>query len=245
MKPTAGITAWRRTLDTYYGSDRLQTLSTHYSDSLIAAGVLPMIFPNGQAPEDAPALVGLVDGLLISGGDDLDPATYGEMPTKSKHFDSAVDRFEIALVSAAREQGKPVLAICRGLQLLNAAMGGTLAQEVTSPGGAHDTFEGVTPEEMNERRHAIHFQDDSILAGLYGAGEAKVNTLHHQGIATLGDGLIVEGTAEDGLVEAVRCAGDWWAIGVQWHPERMDGDHQRLFAAFREAMLQSRSAITA
>lgn len=245
MRPTAGVTAWRRTLDTFYGPDRLQTLSTYYSDSLLAADILPVIFPNGQPSDNADNLVGLVDGVLISGGDDLDPATYGEEPAGSKSFDPEVDQFEIALVAAARRQGKPVLAICRGLQLLNAAMGGTLAQEVTSPGGIHDTFDGVSPEEMNARRHTIQFEDDSLLADLYGSTEVKVNTLHHQGIADLGEGLIVEGTTDDGLIEAVRCDGAWWAIGVQWHPERMDGDHQRLFSAFREAMVQSRSRVTA
>ena len=177
----------------------------------------------------------------MSGGDDVDPATYGQEPTHSKHFDPEVDRFEIAILEAAREQGKPVLAICRGLQILNVAMGGTLHQEVTSPGGVHDTFQGVTPDEMNARRHVVRFEEGSVLAGLYGAGEAKVNTLHHQGIDRLGDGLVVEAVAEDGLVEGVRHDGDWWALGVQWHPERMEGEHRRVFAAFREAMAQSRS----
>lgn len=245
MRPTAGVTAWRRTLDTFYGPDRLQTLATFYSDSLLGADILPVIFPNGQPSGNAEALVGMVDGVLISGGDDLDPATYGKEPAGSKSFDPEVDEFEIALVAAARRQGKPVLAICRGLQLLNAAMGGTLEQEITSPGGIHDTFDGVSPDEMNARRHTIHFEADSVLADLFGSTEAKVNSLHHQGIADLGDGLVVEGTADDGLIEAVRCEGNWWAIGVQWHPERMEGDHQRIFAAFRDAMVQSRSAATA
>lgn len=241
MKPVAGITAWRRTLDTYYGPDHLQTLSTHYSDSLIDAGILPVIIPNGQSTEDAPALVSMFDGILISGGDDLDPASYDEEPTAAKHYDAEVDRFEIALLEAAREQRKPVLAICRGLQLLNVAMGGTLHQEVTTPGGVHDTFSGITPDEMNARRHIVSFEEGSLLGDLYGSSEAKVNTLHHQGIKDLGDGLIVEAVAEDGLIEALRHDGDWWVVGVQWHPERMEDEHQRLFAAFREAMAQSRS----
>ena len=239
MKPLAGITAWRRTLDTYYGPDRLQTLSTHYGDSLVDAGILPVIIPNGQTTDDASSLVSLVDGLLISGGDDLDPASYGEEPTDAKRYDAEVDRFEIALLAAARDQRKPVLAICRGLQLLNVAMGGTLHQEVTTPGGVHDTFEGITPDEMNARRHVVSFEEGSFLADLYGASEAKVNTLHHQGIDQLGAGLIVEAKTEDGLVEAVRYDGDWWVVGVQWHPERMDGEHQRIFTAFREAMAPS------
>ncbi len=245
MKPTAGVTAWRRTLDTYYGPDRLQTLSVHYSDSLSAAGVLPVVLPAGQDPADAEAVVSMVDGLLISGGDDLDPATYGHEVTASKRYDAEADRFEMALVEAARAQGKPLLAICRGLQLLNVSMGGTLDQEVTSEGGVHEPFGGVTPDEMNARRHVVSFEADSYFADLYGSDETKVNTLHHQGLDRLGDNLIAEGRTEDGLIEAVRYDGDWWAVGVQWHPERMDGDHQRIFTVFRDAMVQSRSAATA
>lgn len=245
MKPIAGVTAWRRTLDTYYGPDRLQTLSVHYSDSLIAAGVLPVILPAGQNPADAERTVSMVDGLLISGGDDLDPASYGEEATASKRYSAEADRFEIALVEAARSQGKPLLAICRGLQLLNVAMGGTLHQEVTSEGGVHEPFGGVTPDEMNARRHVVTFEEGTRLAGLYGSDEAKVNTLHHQGINRLGESLIIEGRTEDGLIEAVRYDGDWWAVGVQWHPERMDGEHQRIFGAFRDAMAQSKNAATA
>jgi putative glutamine amidotransferase len=247
MRPLVGITAWRRTLDTYYGPDRLHTLSTFYADSVIAAGMTPLVFPNGQSPEAAEHLVSSVNGVLISGGDDIDPTTYGETVTGSKNFDSEVDRFEIALVEAARRQGKPVLAICRGLQLLNVALGGTIRQEVTGgPDGVHETFNAdTTPEEMNARRHVVRFESGSILAGLYEAEEAKVNTLHHQGIASLAPGLAVEGRTDDGLVEAARCDGDWWALGVQWHPERMDGGHQGIFIAFREAMTQSSKSPTA
>lgn len=247
MRPLVGITAWRRILDTYYGPDRLQTLSTFYPDSILAAGMTPVMFPSGQPTELAEQLVATVDGLLISGGDDVDPGTYGAAATTSKNFDSEADQFEVALVESARGQGKPVLAICRGLQLLNVAMGGTLRQEVTGdPDGVHLPFSPeTTPEEMNARRHVVRFEDGSILATLYGAEEAKVNTLHHQGIADLAPGLIIEGRTDDGLIEAARCEGSWWALGVQWHPERMDGEHQTIFEAFREAMTQSSKAPTA
>lgn len=238
MRPLVGITAWRRTLDTYLGPEALQTLSTYYSDSVIAADMTPLVFPNGQDHSEAARLVSLVDGVLLSGGDDIDPSSYGASPEASKGNDPAVDRFEIAVVAAARDQGKPVLAICRGLQLLNVAMGGTLSQEVTTSGGVHELIEDTTaPEDVNARRHVVRFEKDSVIAGLYGASEAKVNTLHHQGIDHLGEGLIVEGRADDGLIEAARCDGNWWALGVQWHPERMEGDHQAIFQAFRDAVL--------
>lgn len=236
--PLVGITAWRRSLDTFLGTERLQTLSTYYTDAVIAAGMTPVMFPNGQDSKVAPRLVEMVDGLLISGGDDVDPRTYGAAPVEAKGQDAAVDRFEIALVEAARDQDKPVLAICRGLQLLNVALGGTLSQEVTAAGTVHDLINDDTdPVELNQRRHVVSLSDGSVLSRAFGAGELKVNTLHHQGVADLAPQLIVEGRTEDGLVEAARCEGDWWALGVQWHPERMDLAHQGpLFDAFRQAL---------
>ncbi len=240
-KPIVGITAWRRELNTFLGPEVLQTLSAYYSDAVIEAGMTPIMFPNGQDPEKAAELMNLVDGLVISGGDDVHPATYGQ-DTESVHGVSRdVDAFEIALVRAARQQDKPVLAICRGIQLLNVALGGTLQQEVTSSGSVHELITKDTdPDDLNARRHVVDFEPDSLLAGVYGSEQLKTNTLHHQGIAVLADGLIVEGRTEDGLIEAARCDGSWWALGVQWHPERLDMDHKEpLFGAFRDAIERS------
>ena len=240
MRPLVGITAWRRKLDTYLGPETLQALSAYYSDSVIAAGMTPVIFPNAQNPAEAERLVDLVEGVVISGGDDIDPSSYGEEDTGSKGNDPSVDTFEVAVVQAARSQGKPVLAICRGLQLLNVALGGTLDQDITSPGTAHEPITADSdPDDVNARRHIVTFEEGGVLAEIYGSQEAKVNTLHHQGIASLAPELILEGRADDGLIEAARCEGDWWAVGVQWHPERMEGDHQAIFAAFREAVGKS------
>ncbi len=141
------------------------------------------------------------------------------------------------MVTAARAQDKPVLAICRGLQLLNVALGGTLAQDVLVSGTAHELINKDTDRvELNARRHVVQLEPESVLAGLYQSSEAKVNTLHHQGIERLAPELIVEARTDDGLIEAARCDGAWWALGVQWHPERMEGEHRELFHAFREAI---------
>jgi len=235
MRALVGITAWRRTLDTFYGPDTLQTLATYYTNSIDKAGMTPVIFPAALMPTAAEPLVSAVDGVLLSGGDDVDPATYGEPNTESRGCSTAVDDFEIAVVTAARAQDKPLLAICRGIQLLNVALGGSLVQEVTSAGGVHDL---ITTDhvEMNERKHVVTFTEGSVLARLYGSTDVKVNTLHHQGVARLAEGLIVEGRTDDGLIEAARFEGDWWALAVQWHPERLDGEHQRIFAEFRRAI---------
>ena len=235
MKPLVGITSWKRNLDTFYGPEDLQTLSSYYTDSVIAAGMLPVMFPSSLDPDDAEPLVAAVDGVLISGGDDIDPTTYGEENTVSTRVSKTADDFEVAVFEAARRQQKPLLAICRGLQLLNVALGGTLVQEVTTAGGVHELISD-DHEEMNARRHVVRFEPGSTVARIYGADEAKVNTLHHQGIGRLADGLVVEGRSDDGLIEAGRVQGDWWAVGVQWHPERMDGEHQEIFAEFRRVI---------
>lgn len=237
MRPLVGITAWRRRLDTYLGLERLHTLAVFYAEAVTEAGMTPLIIPNGQSPDQAEPLVTRVNGLLISGGDDVDPATYGAEPTASKGTDPAVDRFEIALVEAARSQDKPLLAICRGVQLLNVALGGTLTQEVTSPGGVHELIDDQTDlEDLLSRHHMVRFEPGATLAEMYGSNEAKVNSLHHQGIDLLSPQLAVEGRSDDGLIEAVRYQGDWWALGVQWHPERMTGHHRVVFHALREAI---------
>jgi len=245
-RPVVGITAWRRRLDTFLGSEMLQTLSTYYSDATIAADMTPVIFPNGQDPSIASNLIEKVDGLVISGGDDVDPATYGEVERGATGQSSAVDEFEIALLREARAHNKPVLAICRGIQLLNVALGGTLNQEITGEGTVHDLIPSdADPAELNERRHIVDLEEGSVLALLYGTQELKVNTLHHQGIENLASELVAEGRTEDGLIEAVRCDGEWWAIGVQWHPERMDLSHQNpLFGAFRDSILSNRRSQT-
>ncbi len=238
--PLVGVTVWRRRLDTFYGPDTLMTLSTTYTDAMIEAGLTPIMIPAALDVTDAERFVDLVDGLLLSGGDDVHPRTYGSEPTVSQGIDTDVDRFEIALIEAARGADKPVLAICRGLQILNVALGGTLHQEVTSEGGVHELItHDSDPEEMMARRHVVRFERDSIMAGLYESDEAKVNTLHHQGIDRLAEDLLVEGRSDDGLVEAARCRGDWWALGVQWHPEKMDLDHRQLLAAFRDEIVSS------
>ncbi len=237
MKPIIGITTWRRNVTSAFGEENLQTLAHYYIESLRSAGMTPIMFPAEGNPTDTDHLLDLVDGVVLSGGQDMDPTLYGAENTHSRGVNTADDLFEIALVEAARDRDKPLLAICRGIQVLNVAMGGTLHQEVTSPGGVHELIDRDTdPEELVARRHVVRFEEGARLAKMYGADEAKVNTIHHQGIDRLGKDLVVEGRTDDGLIEAVHYDGDWWALGVQWHPERLDGDHQKIFSLFREAL---------
>ena len=237
-KPVVGVTAWRGEFPTYAGPQILNTLETQYSDAVVESGMIPLIIPNGQSPDAASRIVKAVDGLLLTGGTDINPEMYGEGRERVEGDDIGVDRFEVALVREARAQGKPLLAICRGLQLINVALGGSLRQDVGRPGSAHEPIEaGFDPDEAEQRRHAVHLEEDALLADLFGSRELKVNTLHHQGVDRLAEELIVEGRAPDGLVEAARYKGSWWALGVQWHPERLHSEERNpLFEGLEEAI---------
>ncbi len=221
----------------YIGDDPLHSLADYYVSAVTESGMVPVMLPAGQPTAQAGQLIDLVDGLVLSGGGDVDPAVYGQPRDQATYGDDpAVDEFEIALIEEARAQGKPVLAICRGIQILNVALGGTLIQEVTTEGGVHSPVRG-DPVALDDRRHTVRFEPDSLLAGISGSDELSVNTLHHQGLDRLAKDLIVEGRTSDGLIEAARATGSWWALAVQWHPERLDAEHHKpLFTAFRQAI---------
>ena len=175
-----------------------------YADKLTAAGALPMHVPAGADPG---AVAARVDALVLTGGTDVDPALYGEEPHPTVRVDRARDDRELALLAAALERNLPVLAICRGLQLLNVHLGGTLHQHLPDhPVGA----DGV---------HEVRFAAGSRLREVYGP-RCPVNSLHHQSVATPGAGLACVGHAPDGVVEAVEVAGRA-VVGVQWHPEQL------------------------
>jgi putative glutamine amidotransferase len=182
-----------------------------------------------------------LDGVLIPGGVDVDPGQYGEAVRKEcGNLDPARDRVELQLVRWAIEEGKPVLGLCRGLQIINVARGGTLWQDLASQNGAfhkHDYF----PTSGYERDHLAH--DVQVVAGtklsrLLEGSRVPVNSMHHQGIRELGDGLLVSATAPDGLIEAIETDAEAFVVGVQWHPEvfEMADPHTRhLFGGFIRA----------
>ena len=165
-----------------------------------------------------------LDGLVLQGGADVAPPTYGEQPRDPAWAGDAVrDRYEIELFEAFVGKGKPVLGICRGCQLINVAFGGTLYQDIgTQIPGALD-HRDIAKYERNF--HALKFVSGTQLAKLYPSRvDAVINTIHHQAVNKLGRGMIVEALAEpDGIVEAIRWRGPSYVLGVQWHPEFMFG----------------------
>lgn len=183
----------------------------------------------------ADALTGCA-GLILTGGEDVDPALYGAAPHPAAGCPNPErDRTEVALLRVARERRMPVLAICRGIQLVNVALGGTLVQDLPTerPSGvAHD--QSADPR---HRTHRVSVAPGSRLADALGATMLDVNSYHHQAVDRLADGLVVSATAPDGVVEGMESTDpDWWMLGVQWHPEDLTTDGQPwdrgLFATF-------------
>lgn len=171
---------------------------------------------NAAEPEAAAAdLVAEARGVIVLGGADVDPARYGAQPdgTWMASTDAAADEFETSLMRVAIDAGRPLFAICRGAQLLNVALGGTLVQHLGD--GIH---RGPGPDAPMVT-HDVEVRAGTRLAGILGAGEHRIRSGHHQAVDELGAGLVVSAVAPDGVVEAVELPGDAWVVAVQWHPE--------------------------
>jgi putative glutamine amidotransferase len=197
-----------------------------------------------QTSPDIPEALADIDGLLLSGGEDVGPGRYGETPHPTVvDVEPARDEFEIALVHAARARQLPVLAICRGVQVLNVAHGGTLVQDIPSQMvGAIDHHLGVPAHEPYALAHEIWLEENSILARLMierwsGSDACEVNSRHHQAVKKLASGFNVVATAPDGVIEAIEDPAERFCLGVQWHPENFwrTGEFRALFEGFLEA----------
>lgn len=224
-RPVIAITPWLRSLPTALGAQTaLYTLDPAYAECVSAAGAQATIIPHGTNP--VAALVG-ADGLLLSGGGDVHPASYGSAPADTGDDASEdVDRWEIALIDEARRRRMPTLGICRGMQLLAVAHGGTLIQHLDDE--RHPGMGVLEPDETLALRHDVTLVEDSCLAAILGVASIRVNTIHHQGIDDPGS-LRVSATGPAGVIEAVE-ADDWPALGVQWHPEKMhEVEQHKLF----------------
>jgi putative glutamine amidotransferase len=215
-------------------------LGLTYPDAIRRAGAIPVVIPPMDAAAIDPLLDGL-SGLCLSGGPDLQPSCYGAEPhPELGPTEPHLDIFEIALLRAAEARGMPVLAICRGLQVLNVSRGGTLIQDLPSqrpsPIEHRQALSGSTPT------HDVALQD-SLTADCLGAREARVNSFHHQAVDRLGSGLRAVGWAPDGVIEAIEAPDRSFTVAVQWHAESMvhSPEQHRLLAAFAEVALAYRS----
>ncbi|WP_115573661.1 gamma-glutamyl-gamma-aminobutyrate hydrolase family protein [Xanthomonas campestris] len=210
-----------------------------------AAGAQPVLLPSLQPPLDAGAWLQRLDGLLLTGAiSNVEPHHYSDEPSwEGNPHDPARDATSLALIPQALARGLPVLAICRGLQEVNVALGGRLHQRVHEvPGLADHREDRSAPlDTQYGPAHPVQLQPGGWLAAMSDTAQVQVNSLHGQGIATLAAGLVVEATAPDGLIEAFRGPGPGFLLAVQWHPEWRVTQHpfyRAIFQAFGEACRQ-------
>jgi len=212
-----------------------------YLDAVVRAGAAPLLIPHLVDGALLRAVYHRLDGLLLSGGEDVHPAHYGEAcHEKCGTITPDRDEMELPLTRWAIEDGKPLLAICRGIQVLNVALGGSLYQDIQAqaPGaGRHDWYPDLPRDLLS---HTVSIAPQTCLARLEDTVSLPVNSLHHQAVKDVAPGLIVAARAPDEIIEAVEAVGHPFAIGVQWHPEELassDARAQRLFDALVAACL--------
>jgi putative glutamine amidotransferase len=214
-------------------------MGQRYGRVLAAAGAVPWLIPLLEGDDATLRVIyERLDAVFLTGGVDVDPAAYGEpRHARCDRSDPARDWTEITLIRWALADGKPVLGVCRGIQLINVALGGTLYQHVPEqfPAGVkHDCFPGGNDYTRDYLAHPVRVESGSRLARLLGT-EVAVNSMHHQGVKRLAPGLKASAFAPDGLIEGVEGGNGHYMVGVQWHPEElaeMHPPHRRLFTDF-------------
>lgn len=210
-----------------------------YTAALAEVGLVPMVLPPVSPSMAAASLVD-VAGLVLTGGEDIDPARFGqEKHPANGEPHAARDGYELALAHAAAERRIPTLAICRGAQIMNVALGGTLVQDIPSQHAS--SIDHAPQGKRGQRTHDVNIETDSRLARIVGTTSISTNSSHHQSIDQVGRGLRVVASSPDGIVEAIEPSDPaWWMVAVQWHPEELTATPEdwdrRLFAAFADAV---------
>ena len=196
-------------------------LSTTYTNAISKAGGVPTVIPTVKTREEADAILATLDGIVFSGGEDVNPAWYGEgILNETVYMDSVRDHSDSLLARAALASGKPILAICRGAQLMNVILGGSLYQDIPTQIPGADSHGGGA-------RNKIGLEESSVLSRIFGPDSLEINSFHHQAVKVPAPGIRITAHSADGIVEAFETDQIW---AVQFHPEKMlqDGDEKWL-----------------
>jgi putative glutamine amidotransferase len=236
-KPLIGVTTGVRIFNPALGSRYYAA----YAPNVIAletAGALPVMIPCGLQEENLRAIYEMVDAVLLPGGGDVDPHYYhADKHPLTDNIDLLRDETELTLARWAAEDDRPMFGICRGHQVINVAMGGTLVQDI--PSARLTPINHDQPDELprSQKVHEVSINSSSRLAGILGTTQVKVNSLHHQSVEKPAPAASVTAYAPDGIIEALEFPNRRFAISVQWHPEDLQDDEtaRRLFKAFVDA----------
>ena len=209
-----------------------------YTDALAKVGLVPLVVPP-LASSAAPAILDGVDGLLVTGGEDVAPARYDEQPHPTVEAHEGRDESEISLVLEAQRRRMPTLAICRGIQVVNVALGGSLVQDI--PSQCPNAIDHDPKSDRQDRIHEVRVDATSRLAQALGTDCLTTNSFHHQALARVASELRVTARTEDGIIEGAESTDPvWWMLAVQWHPEELINGPEpwdrNLFAAFARAV---------
>lgn len=233
QRPLIGCTTYRK----ISGQDppiEIIGLMPTYIEAVSAVGGIPILIPLGIGEEALMAIFDRIDGLLLPGGADIEPTIYRKNGNGlSQGIDADRDRVELLLARTAVTREKPLFAICRGIQVLNVALGGNLYEDIRTefPEAIQHDFNGIRPR--NYLAHEVTIHSDSILFNQLGKTTTAVNSLHHQNIRDLAPELVATAVAPDGLVEGVEVPGHPFALAVQWHPEMLIHDDPGMLALFK------------
>jgi putative glutamine amidotransferase len=242
-RPRIGVLGTDRQFDSAIGVTPHVAVRRQWIDRLAAVGGLPVILPPLIAsPEE---FLELVDAIVLPGGGDVDPRLYGQSPhPQTVVLDPARDEWEIEVVRSAAAEDLPILSICRGMQLLNVALGGTLIQHL--PDQPHIQHDHENVNSWDRPTHLVHLERKSRVAEALIAKHSRgpqestllVNSIHHQAVADLGDRLVATGVSDDGVIESVESSGHRFVVGVQWHPELLSdpGQAHGLFSALVQSL---------
>jgi putative glutamine amidotransferase len=232
-RPLIGMTTYRKMAD-QSPSTEIIGLMPSYIESIVAAGGLPVLIPLGLGEAELTEILTRVDGVLLPGGGDIEPSVYrGSWHETMYNIDPDRDRVELFVAQQAVQMRKPIFAICRGHQVLNVALGGTLWEdvEIFMPQAIEHSQFGSFPR--NHIAHMVTAVPDSHIAHVMGKTEINVNSLHHQGVRELAPELRATAVAPDGLIEGAEVPGHPFAVSVQWHPENLIHDDPAMLSLFK------------
>jgi len=238
VKPVIGISAYPRVVETSVGFTLLHTASRFYVECVERAGGVSVVLPV-MSPDAVDDVLGAVHGVLLTGGGDVQPARYGAHPVaETDGVDPARDDFDIRLLERAMAAELPVLATCRGMQVVNVALGGSLIQHVPAVTGQVHFHN----DRWRDGVHRVKIEPDSHLAEALGATEVDVNSIHHQAVDEAAPGTRAVAWAEDDTIEAIEVPGSPHVVAVQWHPELLE-DRPEQQGLFRQLVEHARTRV--